>query len=294
MLVLAHELFCPPFCVFRLYVIFLELASSIVFGTTIALITKVITSVDIGAQKEAERLAEVTSFVSFRQFPHRLARRIRRHFRNFYRYDFCISYFFSSTLFETQSNHLLYSLAIKLQLTKRRFLMSSARHCEKMYQSTWSLNSWVANLSSWQCRLRCGQGMLYCQLPLNWNDWYRHLRGITSHTFYRPNILMHRLLPLLQPAAFETGERVCIQGDNCEEVTVIINGILTATTHLEGEPRPRLVRTLTKGGSINALCVLAIWYQVRRGWPKISQFNCAINLVRFLSVGGISHCAKLL
>jgi hypothetical protein len=64
---------------------FLEFASSIVFATIIALITAVVTTLDLGAKKKAEGLAEVSSFIAFRGFPKKLGRRIRRHFRNFYR-----------------------------------------------------------------------------------------------------------------------------------------------------------------------------------------------------------------
>jgi len=183
----------------RMYVIFLELASSIVFGTSIALITKVITSVDIGAQKEAERLAEVTSFVSFRQFPDKLARRIRRHFRNFYSHKTA-----------TDEKKIFSELSTSLRKDVSEYMVIE-------------------------------------------------LMGSTSFFMTMSAPLWPRLLPLLQPAAFEVGERVCLQGEDCEEVTVVINGVICGSTHLEGEAKPRVVRTLTKGGSINVLCVLAIW-----------------------------------
>jgi hypothetical protein len=56
----------------------LEFVSSITFATIIVLITAVVTTLDVGAKMKNEALAEVGSFVDFRQFPRGLSRRIRR------------------------------------------------------------------------------------------------------------------------------------------------------------------------------------------------------------------------
>jgi len=59
-------------------VIFVEFVASITFATIIVLITAVVTTLDVGSKMKGEALAEVGSFVDFRQFPQKLARRIRR------------------------------------------------------------------------------------------------------------------------------------------------------------------------------------------------------------------------
>jgi len=61
--------------------------------------------------------------------------------------------------------------------------------------------------------------------------------------------LWPRLLPLLQPMTFEANERVCLQGEECDEMHVVISGVLTGSSYLEGQQEPIVRRTMTKGGT---------------------------------------------
>jgi len=74
--------------------------------------------------------------------------------------------------------------------------------------------------------------------------------------------LWPRLLPLLQPMTFEAHERVCMQGEDCDEMHVVISGILTGSSFVDGATEPAVHRTMTKGDSVNVLCMLEIWYKV--------------------------------
>ena len=68
----------------RVYVVCLEFVAAIVFATTIASITAVVTTLDTNARNTREQLDAVNSFVTVRQFPEMMARKINRHFRHFY------------------------------------------------------------------------------------------------------------------------------------------------------------------------------------------------------------------
>lgn len=68
----------------RIYVIILEIISAIMFATIIGAITSVVTNMDTNAQMRAEQLDAVASFVANRNFPEKLGKRVRRHFRFFY------------------------------------------------------------------------------------------------------------------------------------------------------------------------------------------------------------------
>jgi len=185
----------------RLFVVFLEFASSIVFATVIGLITAVVTSLDLGAKKKAEGLAEVSAFVSFRRFPKKLGRRVRRHFRNFY-----------SVKTATDEKKIFNTLSTQLRKDVSEFLVLELMGSESFFM-TMSTTLWP------------------------------------------------RLLPLLQPMTFEANEKLCNQGEECEEMYVIITGVLTGKSHLNGEIHPRVQRRLVKGDSVNVLCLIEIWFQ---------------------------------
>jgi len=68
----------------RLYVVFVEFMGAVAFAIFIANITAVISSMDMNKRKTLENLDVVSSFVSLRNFPEGLGRRIRRHFRHYY------------------------------------------------------------------------------------------------------------------------------------------------------------------------------------------------------------------
>jgi len=73
------------------------------------------------------------------------------------------------------------------------------------------------------------------------------------------------LLPLLQPMTIEANERLCKQGEECEEMYVVITGSMTGFSHsgdVDAEKEPTVKRRMTKGDSINVLCLLEIWYKV--------------------------------
>jgi len=188
----------------RLFVIFLEFASSIVFATVIGLITAVVTSLDMGAKKKAEGLAEVSSFIAFRRFPQKLSRRIRRHFRNFY--------------------------SLKTAMDEKKIFseMSTA------------------------LRKDVSEFLVF------------DLMGSDSFFTTVSTTLWPRLLPLLQPMTIEANERLCKQGEECEEMYVVITGSMTGFSHsgdVDAEKEPTVKRRMTKGDSINVLCLLEIWYK---------------------------------
>lgn len=62
---------------------------------------------------------------------------------------------------------------------------------------------------------------------------------------------------------FEAHERVCMQGEDCDEMHVVISGILTGSSFVDGATEPAVHRTMTKGDSVNVLCMLEIWYKVK-------------------------------
>ena len=68
----------------RVLCVFIELVGGFTFAMIIAALTSVVTSMDTNARKTAEQLDAVASFVTNRNFPEALGRRIRRHFRHFY------------------------------------------------------------------------------------------------------------------------------------------------------------------------------------------------------------------
>jgi len=182
----------------------LEFASSIVFATVIGLITAVVTSLDMGAKKKAEGLAEVSSFIAFRRFPQKLSRRIRRHFRNFY--------------------------SLKTAMDEKKIFseMSTA------------------------LRKDVSEFLVF------------DLMGSDSFFTTVSTTLWPRLLPLLQPMTIEANERLCKQGEECEEMYVVITGSMTGFSHsgdVDAEKEPTVKRRMTKGDSINVLCLLEIWYK---------------------------------
>jgi hypothetical protein len=102
------------------------------------------------------------------------------------------------------------------------------------------------------------------------------------------------LLPLLQPMTVEPNERLCRQGEECEEMYVIINGVMTGYSHLQGaDPEvdePIVSRKLTKGDSINVLCVLEIWHKVNRSRRKSGL--CSASCVGRPSQVVCSQCVE--
>jgi len=84
------------------------------------------------------------------------------------------------------------------------------------------------------------------------------LMGPDSFLASMPATLWPRLLPMLRPMRFEADEMVCMQGEECTEMYVVLQGSLVGETKCRGEVEPR-IRHIAMGGSVNVLCVLGIW-----------------------------------
>jgi hypothetical protein len=84
------------------------------------------------------------------------------------------------------------------------------------------------------------------------------LMGPDSFFMTMPTLLWPRLLPLLRPMRYEMRETVCVQGEECTEMYVVLNGLFLGSTEVDGEAKPR-VRHIVGGGSINVLRVLGVW-----------------------------------
>ena len=69
----------------RVFSIFMLLISAGIFGVFIAVLTQIVAAQDMDSRKVAEELDEVQSFCLRRRFDGDLGRRIRRHFRDFYK-----------------------------------------------------------------------------------------------------------------------------------------------------------------------------------------------------------------
>jgi hypothetical protein len=69
----------------RIFIILLEIIGGFVFGLIIASLTSVVTSMDMGDRRAQEERDAVASFVASRKFPRDIGRRIRRHFRQYYK-----------------------------------------------------------------------------------------------------------------------------------------------------------------------------------------------------------------
>jgi len=182
----------------RVYVIALELVGALVFAAVIGFISSVVTSMDMNAQKKAEKLDAVAAFVTIRKFPEILGRRIRRHFRHFYR--------IKSAIDETR---IFSDLSTSLRKEVSQFLVSE-------------------------------------------------LMGDRSFFTKLPTTLWPKILPLLRPMSFEGDEIVCVQGEACSEMLVLLTGTMIGVTKVGGESLPRK-RHITAGDSINVLRVLSIW-----------------------------------
>ena len=72
------------------------------------------------------------------------------------------------------------------------------------------------------------------------------------------SVLWPRLLPLLRPMRFEATELVCVQGEDCTEMYVVLQGSMRGITVVEREEEPRVRRIFT-GDTVNILCVLGVW-----------------------------------
>jgi hypothetical protein len=68
----------------RIYTMIVQFVGSMVNAVIIGSLTAVIGSMDTNARIKQEELEGVSSFVEVRQFPNKLGKRIRRHFRHFY------------------------------------------------------------------------------------------------------------------------------------------------------------------------------------------------------------------
>ena len=68
----------------RIFIILL-IIRGFVFGLIITSLTSVVTSMDMGDRRAQEERDAVASFVASRKFPRDIGRRIRRHFRQYYK-----------------------------------------------------------------------------------------------------------------------------------------------------------------------------------------------------------------
>jgi hypothetical protein len=110
------------------------------------------------------------------------------------------------------------------------------------------------------------------------------LMGDRSFFIKLPKSLWPKMLPLLRPMSFERGEVVCVQGEACSEMLVVLAGTLKGSTVVEGESEP-WQRRITTGDSINVLLVLSIWSEcIETVTAQVSAETYAISSDDFTSL----------
>eukprot|EP00614_Pseudopedinella_elastica_P009436 CAMPEP_0172599062 /NCGR_PEP_ID=MMETSP1068-20121228/19154_1 /TAXON_ID=35684 /ORGANISM="Pseudopedinella elastica, Strain CCMP716" /LENGTH=747 /DNA_ID=CAMNT_0013399195 /DNA_START=167 /DNA_END=2406 /DNA_ORIENTATION=+ len=110
--------------------------------------------------------------------------------------------------------------------------------------------------------------------------------GSDSFFVMMPQVLWPRLLPMLRPMRFEKDEVVCMQGEECTEMYVVLAGTLRGENHVRGEPKdtPRH-RHVMNGGTVNVLCCLKVWsYCVETVTATVPVESYAVTAKDFVSL----------
>ena len=84
------------------------------------------------------------------------------------------------------------------------------------------------------------------------------LMGQDSFFSTMPPLLWPKLLPILKPVRMEKGESICMQGEECVEMYVVLEGSMLGSMVVAGEEEPR-TRHITMGNSVNVLCAMGVW-----------------------------------